>query len=139
MKKCKEFFKDHSLADVVPDKFLQGMGAPQNRKTVNNVTAVLQKLKELESSASKSLKVMAPQALPEEGEIFIHKVGLGAEIYVLAGYNTLMPKNVPEDIVPRFQKLASKGIIKGWLMEQLNIGLYIPDDSQAAVIFPQFK
>jgi predicted transcriptional regulator len=113
MKKCKEFFNDHSLADVVPDKFLQGMGALQNCKTVNNVTAVLQKLKELESSASKSLKVMAPQALPEEGEIFLDKVGLAVEIYVLAGYNTLMPKNVPEDIAPRFQKLASKGIIKG--------------------------
>jgi hypothetical protein len=69
-------------------------------------------LKELESSANKSLKVMAAQAWPEEGEIFLGKAGLGVDIYVLVGHNTLIPKNVMGDIAPRFQKLASRGIIK---------------------------
>jgi predicted transcriptional regulator len=137
-KRHSAFFKDHTLGGI-PEKFVQRIGALQNCKMVNSVTAVLQKLKELESSATKSIKVMAPQAWPEEGAIFLDKAGLGVDIYVLVGYNTLMPKNVMEDITPRFQKLASKGIIKGGMLEQLNIGLYIADDSQAGVMFPSSK
>jgi predicted transcriptional regulator len=137
-KKHSTFFKDHTLGGI-PEKFVQRIGALQGCRTVNSVTAVLQKLKELESSANKSLKVMAPQAWPEEGEIFLGKVGLGVDIYVLVGHNTIMPKNVMEDIAPRFQKLASMGMINGGMVERLNIGLYIADDSQAAVMFPNAK
>ena len=129
---------DHTLGGI-PSKFVQRIGSLQNCKMVNSVTAVLQKLKELESSSTTSLKVMVPQAWPEEGEIFIDRAGLGVEIYVLLGGNTVIPRNVMENITPMVQKLASKGIIKGGMLERLNIGLYIADDSQAAVMFPNTK
>jgi predicted transcriptional regulator len=139
MKKHREFFKEHSITGVMPDKFLQRIGALQNCKVVNTVTAVLQKLKELESSAAKSLKLMASQAWPEEGEIMIDKAGSGVEISVIVGQNTIFPKNVAENISPRVEKLASKGIIKGQMVEQLNIDVYIADNARAAVMFPNAK
>lgn len=139
MKKHREFFREHSIAGVMPDKFLQRIGALQNCKVVNTVTAVLQKLKELESSAAKSLKLMVSQAWPEEGEIMIDKAGSGVEISVIVGYNTIFPKNVAENIAPRVEKLASKGIIKGKMVEQLNIDIYIADNTRAAVMFPNAK
>jgi predicted transcriptional regulator len=139
MKKHREFFKEHSIAGVMPDKFLQRIGALQNCKVVNTVTAVLQKLKELESSAAKSLKLMASQAWPEEGEIMIDRAGSGVEISVIVGRNTIFPKNVAENTAPRVEKLASKGIIKGEMIEQLNMDIYIADNARAAVMFPNAK
>jgi predicted transcriptional regulator len=139
MKKYRDFFKEHSIAGVIPDKFLQRIGALQNCKVVNSVTAVLQKLKELESSASKSLKLMVSQAWPEEGEIMIDKAGSGVEISVIVGQNTIFPKNVAQNISPRVEKLASKGIIKGEMVEQLNMDIYIADNARAAVMFPNAK
>jgi predicted transcriptional regulator len=139
MKKHREFFKEHSVAGVMPDKFLQRIGALQNCKVVNTVTAVLQKLKELESSAAKSLKLMVSQAWPEEGEIMIDKAGSGVEISVIVGHNTIFPKNVAENIAPRVEKLASKGIIKGKMIEQLDMDIYIADNARAAVMFPNAK
>jgi predicted transcriptional regulator len=139
MKKHREFFKEHSIAGLMPDKFLQRIGALQNCKVVNSVTAVLQKLKELESSASKSLKLMASQAWPEEGEIMLDKAGSGVEISVIVGHNTIFPKNVAENIAPRVEKLASKGIIKGEMVEQINIDVYIADNARAAIMFPNAK
>jgi predicted transcriptional regulator len=139
MKKHREFFREHSIAGVMPDKFLQRIGALQNCKVVNTVTAVLQKLKELESSATKSLNLMASQAWPEEGEIMIDKAGTGVEIQVLVGYNTVFPKNVVENLAPRTEKLASKGIIKAGMVEQVSIDIYIADNAQAAVMFPNAK
>jgi predicted transcriptional regulator len=139
MKKHREFFKEHSIAGVMPDKFLQRIGALQSSKVVNSVTTVLQKLKELESSAAKSLKLMASQAWPEEGEIMIEKAGSGVEISIIVGQNTIFPKNVAENISPRVEKLASKGMIKGKMIEQLNMDIYIADNARAAVMFPNTK
>jgi predicted transcriptional regulator len=139
MKKHREFFKEHSIAGVIPDKFLQRIGALQNCKVVNSVTTVLQKLKEVESSASKSLKLMISQAWPEEGEIMLDKAGSGVEISIIVGHNTIFPKNVAENISPRIEKLVSKGIIKGKMVEQLNMDIYIVDNARAAVIFPNTK
>jgi predicted transcriptional regulator len=139
MKKHREFFKEHRIAGVIPDKFLQRIGSLQNCKVVNTVTAVLQKLKEVESSAAKSLKLMVSQAWPEEGEIMIDKAGSGVEISVIVGHNTIFPKNVAENIAPRVEKLASKGTIKGKMVEQLNMDIYIADNARAAVMFPNAK
>ena len=139
MKKHREFFKEHSIAGLMPDKFLQRIGALQNCKVVNTVTAVLQKLKELESSAAKSLKLMVSQAWPEEGEIMIDKADSGVEISVIVGHNTIFPKNVAENVAPRVEKLASKGIIKGKMVEQVNMDIYIADNARAAVMFPNTK
>ena len=45
MKKNKKFFEAHSLVGVIPDKFLQRIGALYNCKTVNSATAVFKSLK----------------------------------------------------------------------------------------------
>lgn len=137
-KKHSAFFNDHTVAGI-PEKFVQRIGALAGCRSINSVTTVLQKLKELESSATEFLKVMVPQAWPEEGEIFIDRAGRGVEIYVLPGYNTVFPKNVMEHIAPRVQEFVSKGIIKGRMTEHLSIAVYVADNVRAAVMFPNAK
>jgi predicted transcriptional regulator len=100
MKKHRKYFEHHCLAKVIPDKFLQRIGALNNCKTVSSATAVFQSLKKMQSSATKSLKVVVSQAWPEEGEIFIDRANHGVKIFALVGQNTIFPKNVVENIMP---------------------------------------
>jgi len=139
VKKHRKFFEDHGLAGAIPDKFLQRIGALYACKAVSSVTAVLQTLKKLESSASKSIKVMVAQAWPEEGEIFIDKASRGIEILALTGYNTIVPRNVTELIGPRLEELAAKGIFRGRMVEKISVAIYIADESEAALMLPNSK
>jgi predicted transcriptional regulator len=92
MKKHRRFFEDHNVAGVVPDKFLQRIGALEDCKVVSSATAVFQSLKKMQSSSTKSLKIIVSQAWPEEGEILVDRASHGVEILALVGHNTIFPK-----------------------------------------------
>ena len=138
MKKNKQFFEDHCLAGVVPDKFLQRIGALNNCKTLSSATAVFQSLKKMQSSATRSLKIIVSQAWPEEGEILIDRANHGVQILSLVGHNTIFPKNVVEHIMPKINELISKGIMERRMVEKVSIALFIADN-QAALTFPNAK
>jgi predicted transcriptional regulator len=140
MKKYREFFTDHNLAGVVPDKFLQRIGALQNCKTVSSATAVFQSLKKMQSSATSSLRVIVSQAWPEEGEIFIDRAkNHGVKISALVGYNSIFPKNVIEYIFPKIEELISKGLFERRMVERANVSVFIADNREAALAFPNTK
>jgi predicted transcriptional regulator len=137
-KKHRAFFTDHTLGDI-PEKFVQRIGALQNCKTLNSVTAVFQSLKKLQSSANESLKIMVAQAWPEEGEILIDRANHGVRISALVGHNTIFPRNVVEHIVPRINELIAKGIFERKMVEQVSVALFIADDREAEIVFPNIK
>ncbi len=139
MKENKKFFEDHCLVGVIPDKFLQRIGALNNCKTVSSATAVFQSLKKMQSSASKSLKIIVSQAWPEEGEILIDRANQGVKIFALVGENTIFPKNVIENIMPKVNILISKGIMERRMVEKVRLAAFIVDDQEAAIIFPDTK
>ena len=139
MKENKKFFEDHSLVGVIPDKFLQRIGALYNCKTVSSATAVFQSLKKMQSSATKSLKIIVSQAWPEEGEILIDRANHGVKIFALVGQNTIFPKNVIEDIMPKVNTLISKGIMERRMIEKVRVATFIVDDREAALMFPHTK
>lgn len=139
MKKHREFFADHSLIGAVPEKFLQRMGALQNCKTASSATAVFQSLKKMQSSATRSLKVIVSQAWPEEGEIFVDRANHGVTISALVGHNTIFPKNVIEHIFPKINGLVSKGLFERRMVERISIAAFIVDDREAAIAFPNTK
>jgi hypothetical protein len=85
---------------------LQRIGALYNYKTVSSATAVFQSLKKMQSSATKSLKIIVSQAWPEEGEILIDRANHGVKIFALVGQNTIFPKNVIENIMPKVTLLT---------------------------------
>jgi len=136
MKKNKKFFEDYCLIGVIPDKFLQRIGALNNCRTVSSATAVFQSLKKMQSSATKSLKIIVSQAWPEEGEILIDRANQGIKIFALVGQNTIFPKNVVENIMPKVNTLVSKGIMERRMIEKVMVALFIVDDREAALIFP---
>lgn len=136
MKKHRKYFEHHCLANIIPDKFLQRIGALNNCKTVSSATAVFQSLKKMQSSATKSLKVVVSQAWPEEGEIFIDRADHGVKIFVLVGQNTIFPKNVVENIMPKINTLASKGIMERRMIEKVRVAAFIVDDREGALTFP---
>jgi predicted transcriptional regulator len=139
MKKYRKFFEDHSLATNVPDKFLQRIGALQNCKIVSSATAVFQSLKKMQSSATKSLKIIVSQAWPEEGEILIDRANHEVKIYALVGCNTIFPKNVVENIIPRINELISKGIMERRMVEKVSTAIFIADSHKAALAFPNTR
>lgn len=139
MKKHREFFEDHRVAGMIPDKFLHRIGALYNTKTIKSATAVFQSLKKMQSSATNSLRVVVSQAWPEEGEIFIDRANHGARVLALVGHNTVFPKNVVESIFPRINELVSKGLFERRMVEKVTIAVFIADDQEAAVAFPNTK
>lgn len=119
MKKHRKFFEDHNLAAVIPEKFLQRIGALYSCNTVISLTAVFQSLKKMQSSARKSLKVIVSQAWPEEGEIFIDMAGgHGVKILALVGHNTIFPRNVVEYILPKISDLITRGTFERRMVER---------------------
>jgi predicted transcriptional regulator len=137
-KKHSVFFRDHTLGNI-PEKFMQRIGSLQNCKTVSSVTAVFQSLKRVQSSAEKSLKVIISQAWPEEGEIFIDRANHGVRISALVGYNTIFPKNVVENVIPKINELIARGIFERRMVEQVSVAIFIADDREAAIAFPNTK
>lgn len=139
MKKHRELFEDHCLTDVLPDKFLQRIGALKDCKTVDSATAVFQSLKKLQSSSTRSLKIIVSQAWPEEGEILIDRANHEVKVFALVGHNTIFPRNVVENIMPRIDELISKRIFERRMVEQVSVALFIADDREAAIAFPNAK
>lgn len=137
LRKHRNFFQSHNINESgIPAKFLQRVGALEHCKIVESVTAVLQRLKKLESSADLTLKVMVSQAWPEEGEIFIERAGAGVEVQVIVGQNTIIPKNVAEQVGPAIQKLILQGMFKQRMIDKVTFSLYIADEKQAGLMFP---
>jgi predicted transcriptional regulator len=136
IKQHKKYFENHCLASVFPSKFLQRIGALHNCKTVNSATAVFQSLKKMQLSATKSLKIIVSQAWPEEGEIFIDRANHGVKIFSIIGQNTIFPKNVMENILPKMNTLASKGNMERRMVEKVKVAAFIIDDREAALTFP---
>ena len=139
MKENKKFFEDHSLVGVIPDKFSQRIGALYNCKTIISATAVFQSLKKMQSDATKSLKIIVSQAWPEEGEILIDRANHGVKIFALVGQNTIFPKNVIENIMPKVNVLISKGIMERRMIEKVRLATFIVDDRIDALVFPYTK
>jgi len=137
-KKHRAFFKDHTLGGM-PEKFVQRIGALQNCKMLDSVTAVFQGLKKLQSSSARSLKIIVSQAWPEEGEILIDRASQGVKISALVGHNTIFPRNVVEHIMPRINELISTGIFERKMVERVSVALFVADDREAAIAFPNTK
>jgi predicted transcriptional regulator len=136
VKKHKKYFEHHILASAFPDKFLQRIGALNNCKTISSATAVFQSLKKMQASAMKSMKIIVSQAWPEEGEIFIDRASHGVKIFSIVGQNTIFPKNVIENIIPKINILVSKGLMERRMIEKVRVAIFIIDDRIAAITFP---
>ncbi len=93
----------------------------------------------MQSAATKSLKIIVSQAWPEEGEILIDRANHGVKIFSIVGQNTIFPKNVIENIMPKVNILISKGIMERRMIEKVKVATFIIDDREAALIFPDTK
>jgi predicted transcriptional regulator len=137
LKKHQQFFESHSIAKSgVPTKFLRRAGELVECELVGSVTAVFQRLKKLESSANRSLKAMVAQAWPEEGQIFIDRASSGVDVFTITGHNTILPTNVLDTVVASLEKLAAAGFFKPRMIEKVGVAIYLADDEQAALMFP---
>jgi predicted transcriptional regulator len=137
IKKYKEFFEDHTFKDI-PDKFIQRIGALQNCAVVENVTAVFERLKKLESGAKKYLRIMASEAWPEEGKIFAERAMNDVGVWIIIGHNTVFPREVIETVIPTIDGLQKSGKIKTKMLDTVSIALYM-SDSQSAAMLPNIK
>jgi len=135
--KHRKFLEDHTTK-YIPDKFIHRLGALQNCKVVENVTPVFERLKKLESCAKEYLRIILPQAWPEEGKILAERAVNGVEVSVLFGRNTVFPKEVIESIIPTIDRLQKAGKIKGKMLDHINFALYL-SESESSAMFPNVK
>jgi predicted transcriptional regulator len=103
IKKHEKFFESHTLGDI-PEKFLQRVGALQSCELVHSVAAVMEKLKKLESSTKKQLRIMVSQAWAEEGRIIIELSIHGVQVLSIVGKNTIIPKEIIDSIGRSIEK-----------------------------------
>ncbi len=135
--KHKQFFESHGLIKSgVPKKYLQRIGQLEKCRTVNSATAVIQTLKKMESSACQSIKIMATQTWPEEGQILIDKAEQGVKVHSLLGLNTIFPRNVINEILPLAEKLIREQKLEPRVLGNVCIGICIADGKQAGIMFP---
>ncbi len=139
MKKNKKYFEEHNISGVIPDKFLQRIGALEDCKPITSVTAVFQGLKKIQSSSTNSLRIIVSQAWPEEGEILIDRASHGVKVSALVGHNTIFPRNVVENILPKMNELIGKGVLERRMVERVDVALFIADDKAAAIAFANPK
>ena len=137
LKNHRRFLEEHDLLKSgVPSKFLRRIGELEQCKTVNSVTAVLQKLKKLESSANQSLKAIIAQALPEEVSLVVERMQRGVDVSVITGQNTIVPKDFIKDFSPTLEKFFSEKVLKHRMVDRVPVSVHIADNKQAAVMFP---
>jgi predicted transcriptional regulator len=137
LKNHRFFLEEHDLLKSgLPSKFLRRIGELEGCKEVNSVTAVLQKLKKLESSANQSIKAMIAQALPEETSLVIESIRHGVDVSIITGQNTIVPKDLVKNFSPTLEKLFSEKVFKHRMLDRVPLAVYIADNSQAAVMFP---
>ncbi|MDQ4101673.1 MAG: helix-turn-helix domain-containing protein, partial [Thermoproteota archaeon] len=72
IKRLSNFLEDHTISQL-PDKFLQRIAVLGNCQMITRVTAVFERLKKLEMSATKQLKLVVPQAWVDEGNILVNR------------------------------------------------------------------
>jgi predicted transcriptional regulator len=134
----KQFFEDHTLENI-PEKFVQRVGALNEARLITSVAEILEKLKKIESSTKTHLKIMVSQAWSDEGKILINLVKNNVTVHSLVGRNTIFPDEIIDEIIEKhLDKLASRENFERRQVDQLNIALYIGDDS-CAVMFPNKK
>lgn len=57
----------------------------------------------------------------------------------LVGHNTIFPTNVVAHILPKINELIAKGVFERRMVEQVSVALFIADDREAAIAFPNTK
>jgi predicted transcriptional regulator len=137
IRKHQELLKEHTLNDL-PEKFIHRIGVLMNCETLNNVTAVFEKLKKLESKAENRLKIMVSQAWPEEGKILADRATNGVDVSAILGRNTVFPKEVMENVIPTINELEKSGKIKRKMLDTVKVGIYI-SESQSALMLSNMK
>ena len=138
LNKHKQFFEDHTLENI-PEKFMQRVGALNETRPITSVAEVLEKLKKIESDTKDHLKIMISQAWSDEGKILINLIKNNVIVHSLIGKNTVLPDEIIDEIIEKhLEKLASRDNFERRQIDQINVALYIGDNS-CAVMFPNKK
>ncbi|WP_316505738.1 hypothetical protein [Nitrosopumilus sp.] len=132
----RKFFEEHTVGKI-PQKFIQRIGSLKNCQIISNVTIVLERLKKLESSAQKELKIMVNQAWNEEGKAIVACVKNGVKVRGILGKDTIFPKELIESAEKNISKL-DPNMIEQRIIESVPISVYI-SHKEAGVIFPNLK
>ncbi len=132
IKRLGNFLEDHTISQL-PDKFLQRISVLGNCQIVTSIAAIFERLKKLEMSATKQLKLVVPQAWVDEGNILVNRAMNGVEVSYIIGRNTVFPKEVIESVRANLDRLGREGKIKRRMIEKVEIAVYIADGNCAAM------
>lgn len=138
LKKFQEFFEDHLIGNI-PTKFLQRIGSLRNSDLIFKTTNVQEKIKKMEKTSKKYIRLILAQAWGEEGKIFLDKMKDGIKLEVIWDDDSLIPDEIESEVRPKFLKFKKSGNYESKLYRgKITISTIITEN-EAAVLFPHKK
>jgi len=134
LNKYKDFFENHTLENV-PEKFIHRLGELDNTQQVSSVAQVLVRLKKMETRTKNQFKLMSTQGFADEAKTITDLIKKGVKTQILIGKNTVIPREILEDI--NLDLLKRENFLQRQI-EKIEVGIFITDDS-CAVLFPNRK
>lgn len=127
--------RSYSLAGV-PDALINRLGDLADCKMVHGVSAVLEKLKALESRAEEYLRIIVAQAWYEEGRILIDRLSNGVNVMLIITSSTIIPREILESDIPRtLRRFEADGMLHTKVVRRVGAALYI-SEKEAGLILP---
>jgi len=106
-----------------------------NTQQVSSVAQVLVRLKKMETRTKNQFKLMSTQGFADEAKTITDLIKKGVKTQILIGKNTVIPREILEDI--NLDLLKRKNFLQRQI-EKIEVGIFITDDS-CAVLFPNRK
>lgn len=133
----KKYFKNHDL-DLLPQKYIQRMGALEKSDTVKGFVKVQEKWKEIYSDAEKYIYNILFEVpyTPDLMELLVKKISSGVKVQSIFSESAVIPKERKQV----FDKLGFKDLIQqGKIerkMQQDTKTIAILNEKEAGVMFP---
>ena len=132
----KEFFNVHTLSNV-DTKFIQRIGALQNKKHLKGFVKVLEKWKKIHDNAEKFIYNILPEVPYSKDiiEIISNKLENNISIKSIFTESTIIPedrKKIFEE--KKFQKYVTAGTLERRMSKTIVIGLLVTD-KEAGIFF----
>lgn len=136
----KKFFKDHNFGNL-QTKFIQRLGALQQRQHITGFVRVLEKWKEIHNKSQKYIYNILTE-IPYSGDIIdvvVAKLKNNVDIRSVILEDVIIPderKKVFED--KKFQNYINNGMLERKMSKDISL-ITLLNEKEACIIFPKFN
>lgn len=136
----KSYFNKHTLGNL-DEKFIQRLGALQNKKNVKGYVKTIEKWRQIHENAEKYIHNILSE-VPYSGdivEVISKQLKNKIEIHSIFSENVIMPEERKKIFEEKgFQKYIQNGNLQRKIKKDVTVAVLVTD-KEAAVFFPDFE